>query len=183
MGWRDSGQAPFHYSWDEYERVGAYGTVSVCLCVWAYTWLCSLWSCVLCASRHVSDMCALFVAYVCVFFGVVCVVCSGGWAPLLWQLPAAKGLERWHHWNRADLFVRVCVIPRLYRQWIGWELCESERELDQITEHLGTRLTPIPTREERNERKGKRSEPKGKKQQWCLDERREEWDVLEDLLM
>lgn len=25
--------------------------------------------------------------------------------------------------------------------------CESERELDQITENLGTSLTPIPTRE------------------------------------
>lgn len=34
--------------------------------------------------------------------------------------------------------------------------CESERELDQITENLGTRLTPIPAREERNERKGRR---------------------------
>lgn len=26
--------------------------------------------------------------------------------------------------------------------------CKSERELDQITKSLGTRLTPIPTREE-----------------------------------
>lgn len=34
--------------------------------------------------------------------------------------------------------------------------CESEREGDQITENLGTRLTAIPIREERNERKGRR---------------------------
>lgn len=52
--------------------------------------------------------------------------------------------------------VRVCVTPRLYQQWIGWELCvcrESERELNQITGNTGTRLTPIPTWEEGNERK------------------------------
>lgn len=79
----------------------------VCLCVWAHTCLCSLWSWVLCAFGHV---CGLLYVFVCVcVLACVYIVCSGGWAPLPWQLPAAKGLERWHCWNGADLFVSVRV--------------------------------------------------------------------------
>lgn len=137
-GWRDSGQASFHYSWDEYERVGAYGTVCECVCVRGRTHDCV---------HYAHEFCVPLGLYV----GCVCVcVCSGGWALLLWQLPAAKGLEvaplKWS-WS-----IFVCVILWSYQRWIGWELWESERELDQITENLGSRLTPIPTREERKDR-------------------------------
>lgn len=47
------------------------------------------------------------------------------------------------------------------------EICacyESERELYQITENLGTRLAPVPRREEVNERK-ERGELQLEKQQ------------------
>lgn len=108
-GWRDSGQAPFHYSWDEYECVGAYGSVCLVVCVGAHMLLLimimsvvSLWVCMWYVCIAVC-VCACVV----VFSGCVYTVCSGGWAPLHWQPPAAKGLERWHRWNGADLFVSV----------------------------------------------------------------------------
>lgn len=148
------------------------------LCAEAYTCLCSLcWA--LCTFRHICDICAFLCMFAPVSFDCVHYLCSDGWAPLLWQLSAAKGLERWHHWNGADLFECACV---LFCGFISNEsdeicvCCESERELDQITENLGTRLTLVPTRERVNVQK-ERGELQLKKQQWCLDERRVEWDV------
>lgn len=46
-----------------------------------------------------------------VCFCALCTLCArvGERAPLLWQPPAAEGLERWHCWNGAELFVRARV--------------------------------------------------------------------------
>lgn len=46
-----------------------------------------------------------------VCFCGLCALCArvGERAPLLWQLPAAEGLERCHCWNGAELFVRARV--------------------------------------------------------------------------
>lgn len=64
-GWRDSGQASFHYSWDEYERVGAYGTVCECVCVRGRTHDCV---------HYAHEFCVPLGLYV----GCVC-VCVLGW--------------------------------------------------------------------------------------------------------
>lgn len=105
----DSSQTPFHYSWDEYERVGAYGIVCVC----RHTHPCSSWSCVACVCVPLGTYVICVHHCICVFLCVlvVCFACVGVGELLLWQLPAAKGLERWHHWNGADLFVsaRMCL--------------------------------------------------------------------------
>lgn len=169
MNW-DSGQTPFHYSWDESECVGAHMLVFITImsfvCLWAWMWY----------------LCITLCVCTCVLFGCVRIVCSGGWAPPLWQLPAAEGLERWHCWNGADLFVNVsvfvlfcgCISNESHESWVCHK---SERELDQIKGNPAARLTPIPAREEKNYRMGK-LQFKGKKHRRCLDERREERDEL-----
>lgn len=146
----------FHYSWDEYECVGAHGAF-YCLCVWVHTCACLLWPWVLCAFGHACDVLCITLCVCTGVFLVVCIVCSVGWAPLLWQLPAAKGLVRWHCWNGADLFVNVsvfvlfcgCISNESYESCVC--VChKSERELDQMKGNPGTRLNPIPTRLKKN---------------------------------
>lgn len=168
-----SSQTPFHYSRNEY----GHGTVASRL-THACVYSCVHVSCVSCAFVHECDISVLAMWW----SWVVCIVCSGGWAPPLWRLPAAEGLERWHCWNGADLFVNVSVFVSfsVCISCESYESCvchKSERELDQIKGNPGTGLTPIPTREGKNDRIWK-LQFKGKEHHWCLDERREEWDEL-----
>lgn len=126
-----------------------------------------------CAFRHACDRSAYVHFCTCL---CLCVFldCLGGWALLLWQLSAAEGLERWQplkwSWSICEY---TCAF--VFCGFISNEsdeicvCCEFERELDQIIENLGTRLTPVPTRWEVNERQEKR-ELHLKKQQWRLDE-------------
>lgn len=93
------------------------GWIWMCGCIWDCVYVC------VCGRTHACVpydhefcvplamcvdycMCLCLSECVCVL-ACVYIVCSGGWAPLPWQLPAAKGLERWHCWNGADLFVSV----------------------------------------------------------------------------
>lgn len=92
--WRDSGQAPFHYSEDECERVGAYGDcvyVSVCVGVHMLVFIMiasfvCLWACMCCVCRPL---------YVCagVYFRG-CVHCVLGWVntPAL-AAPGSRGIR------------------------------------------------------------------------------------------
>lgn len=81
LEWRDSGQAPFHYSGDEYERVGAYGIVCVYICVRRRAHSCVHHDHVLRVPLGMYVICVHHCICVCLCFLVVyiaCDVCSGG---------------------------------------------------------------------------------------------------------
>lgn len=100
-GWRDSGQAPFiiaGLNMTVWVQIGMCVYLCVCVGVSVFVFMMVL-RCV-CLCRHAS-------MHDCIR---LCLCVLGGWAQLLWSLPAANGLARWHHWNGADIFECVFVL-------------------------------------------------------------------------
>lgn len=83
------------------------------------------------------------------FFPLVCSLCvPSGWvSSVALAAPCSKrirevALLKWS-WSVCACLRYTLLVSAVNRA----ESCECERELDQITENLGTRLTSIPTRE------------------------------------
>jgi len=92
-GWRDSRSSSNLITDGMNMNMWAHTGLCVCVCGRAHKHrrLCSFWSCLvrLEARRR---------AHCCVCLPVCSsTMCSARRAPLLWQLPAARGLEKWHH--------------------------------------------------------------------------------------